>query len=107
MQLGKITGIPPELDLDKERTLQKTLLEIIRSGVVISAHDRSQGGLALALLTSCTDDLGIIVDWKIDLRPDLALFSESQSRILLSIAPDVFEPQVLCLASLWRLLQGL
>ena len=44
MQLGKITGMPPELDLDKERTLQQTLLEIIRSGIVNSAHDLSQGG---------------------------------------------------------------
>ena len=88
MQLGKITGMPPELDLDKERTLQQTLLEIIRSGIVNSAHDLSQGGLALALLTSCTENFGILVNWEIDLRPDIALFSESQSRILLSISPD-------------------
>tara|TARA_B100000959_G_C14986531_1_gene625835 strand:+ start:371 stop:2632 length:2262 start_codon:yes stop_codon:yes gene_type:complete len=87
MQMGKIFGIPPELDLEKELTLQQAVLESIRSGNVLSAHDLSHGGLALALLTSCTDDLGVSIDWKIDLRPDVALFSESQSRILLSVSP--------------------
>ena len=42
----------------------------------------------MALLTSCTENYGILVNWEIDLRPDIALFSESQSRILLSISPD-------------------
>ena len=91
MQMGEISGMPPELDLEKERTLQQTLLEIIRSGNVVSAHDLSHGGLALALLTSCTNELGITVDWEIDLRTDIALFSESQSRVLLSIVPEKVE----------------
>ena len=54
----------------------------------MSAHDLSHGGLALALLTACTEKLGISVDLKSDLRPDIALFSESQSRILLSVSPE-------------------
>mgnify|MGYP000123724815 CR=1 FL=1 len=91
MQMGEITGMPPELNLEKEQTLQQAVLESIRSGNVVSAHDLSQGGLALALLTSCTNDFGIIVDWKIDLRPDVALFSETQSRILLSVTPEKVE----------------
>ena len=91
MQMGEISGMPPELDLEKERTLQQTLLEIIRSGNVVSAHDLSHGGLALALLTSCINELGITVDWEIDLRTDIALFSESQSRVLLSIVPEKVE----------------
>ena len=91
MLMGQISGMPPELNLEKELTLQQSVLENIRAGNVLSAHDLSHGGLALALLTSCTDDLGISVDWKIDLRPDIALFSESQSRILLSVAPENVE----------------
>ncbi|MEE2715883.1 MAG: AIR synthase-related protein, partial [SAR324 cluster bacterium] len=62
------------------------VLEAIRSGLVSSAHDLSHGGLALALVTSCTEDLGVEVDWNPELRGDLALFSESQSRVLLSVA---------------------
>ena len=91
MQLGKICGMPPELNLEKEQTLQQAVLENIRSGNVVSAHDLSHGGLALALLTACTEKLGISVDLKSDLRPDIALFSESQSRILLSVSPEKVE----------------
>ncbi|MBC8258675.1 MAG: phosphoribosylformylglycinamidine synthase subunit PurL [SAR324 cluster bacterium] len=91
MQLGNICGLPPELDLNTEQTLQQTLLEIIRSGIVNSAHDLSQGGLALVLLTSCTENYGIAVDLKSKLRPDVVLFSESQSRVLLSVAPENVE----------------
>ena len=91
MQLGKICGMPPELNLEKEQTLQQAVLENIRSGNVVSAHDLSHGGLALALLTACTEKLGILVDVKSDLRPDIALFSESQSRILLSVSPAKVE----------------
>jgi phosphoribosylformylglycinamidine synthase len=88
MQLGEICGMPPELNLEKEQTLQQALLENIRCGNVMSAHDLSHGGLALALLTACTEKFGISVDLKSDLRPDIALFSESQSRILLSVSPE-------------------
>ena len=91
MQLGEICGMPPELNLEKEQTLQQAMLENIRSGNVVSAHDLSHGGLALALLTACTEKLGILVDVKSDLRPDIALFSESQSRILLSVSPAKVE----------------
>ena len=88
MQLGEICGMPPELNLEKEQTLQQALLENIRCGNVMSAHDLSHGGLALALLTACTEKFGISVDLNSDLRPDIALFSESQSRILLSVSPE-------------------
>ncbi len=88
MQTGKISGMPPELDLEKERQLQQAVLENIRRGNVVSAHDLSHGGLSLALLTSCTEQLGISVVLKSDLRPDVVLFSESQSRILLSVSEE-------------------
>ncbi len=88
MQTGKISGMPPELDLEKERQLQQAVLENIRRGNVVSAHDLSHGGLSLALLTSCTEQMGISVVLKSDLRPDVVLFSESQSRILLSVSEE-------------------
>ena len=85
---GSIFGMPPALDLEKEKNLQEAVLEAIRQNLIASAHDLSQGGLALALLTSCKGELGVHVDWESGIRDDLALFSESQSRILLSTVPQ-------------------
>ncbi len=87
-QTGRISGMPPKLDLELEHNLQIAVLGIIKGGWIASAHDLSQGGLALALLTACSEELGVHVDWRINMRTDLALFSESQSRVLLSVTPD-------------------
>ncbi|MAE16323.1 MAG: phosphoribosylformylglycinamidine synthase II [Deltaproteobacteria bacterium] len=86
---GRLSGKAPQLDLTQEAKVQQVVLEVTRSGLVSSAHDLSHGGLALALVTSCTEDLGMEVDWNPDLRPDLALFSESQSRVLISVDQDL------------------
>ena len=85
---GSISGMPPALDLEKEKNLQEAVLEAIRQNLIASAHDLSQGGLVMALLTSCIGELGVHVDWESGIRDDLALFSESQSRILLSTVPQ-------------------
>ena len=85
---GSISGMPPALDLEKEKNLQEAVLEAIRQNLIASAHDLSQGGLVMALLTSCKGELGVHVDWESGIRDDLALFSESQSRILLSTVPQ-------------------
>ena len=85
---GSIFGMPPALDLEKEKNLQEAVLEAIRQNLIASAHDLSQGGLVMALLTSCKGELGVHVDWESGIRDDLALFSESQSRILLSTVPQ-------------------
>ena len=85
---GSIFGMPPALDLEKEKNLQEAVLEAIRQNLIASAHDLSQGGLVMALLTSCIGELGVHVDWESGIRDDLALFSESQSRILLSTVPQ-------------------
>ena len=50
--LGAVWGYPPELDLEKEATLQRALVAIIRAGLVESAHDCADGGLAVALVES-------------------------------------------------------
>jgi len=50
---GRMTGTPPRCDLEQARTLHTTLLGLIQSGLVKSAHDCSEGGLAVALAESC------------------------------------------------------
>ncbi len=86
---GVTEGRPPACDLETEKRVQRAVLDVIRSGLVASAHDLSDGGLAVALAEACFGrGLGADIDYAIGLRPDIALFSESQSRILLSAAPD-------------------
>jgi len=86
---GVTEGRPPQLDLAVEKKLLDAVLGAIQSGLVRSAHDLSEGGLAVALAESCiSGGLGAQVDFDTTLRSDVALFSETQSRILLSASPD-------------------
>ncbi|MCI1775971.1 MAG: phosphoribosylformylglycinamidine synthase subunit PurL [Paenibacillus lautus] len=86
---GVSEGRPPELDLNTEKKLLGGVLKAIQSGLVQSAHDVSEGGLAAALAESCiSGGIGASVKWATELRNDVALFSESQSRIVLSASPD-------------------
>ncbi|WP_018885380.1 phosphoribosylformylglycinamidine synthase subunit PurL [Paenibacillus massiliensis] len=86
---GVTEGRPPMLDLATEQKLLKGVLGAIQQGLVRSAHDLSEGGLAVALAESCiSGGIGAQVNVETALRADLALFSESQSRILLSAAPE-------------------
>lgn len=89
---GVTEGRPPQIDLDVEKKLLNTVLGAIQKGYVASAHDLSDGGLAVALAESCISGrLGAKVNFTSDLRNDIALFSESQSRILLSASPEQAE----------------
>lgn len=89
---GVVEGRPPQLDLDVEKKLLSAVLEAIQSGLVRSAHDLSEGGLAVALAESCiSGGIGAKVNVASELRSDFALFSESQSRILLSASPEKAE----------------
>jgi phosphoribosylformylglycinamidine synthase subunit PurL len=89
---GVTEGRPAQIDLDVEQKLLSAVLESIRAGLVASAHDLSDGGLAVALAESCiSGKLGAVADFSTELRPDFALFSESQSRILLSAKPENVE----------------
>jgi phosphoribosylformylglycinamidine synthase len=82
---GVTEGRPPQIDLQVELNLQRTVLAAIQLGLVASAHDLSEGGLAVALAESCiSGGIGAEVNLQTELRNDIALFSESQSRILLS-----------------------
>ncbi|RXZ82414.1 phosphoribosylformylglycinamidine synthase subunit PurL [Paenibacillaceae bacterium] len=86
---GKAEGRPPALDLATEKNVQAAVLGAIQRGLVASAHDLSEGGLAVALAESCiSGGLGAKVNVATDLRADIALFSESQSRVLLTAKPE-------------------
>lgn len=83
-------GTPPPIDLHHELLLHQTLRSLITRGLIRSAHDCSEGGLAVALAESCLSPvpLGATISFESSLRPDIALFNESQSRIVVSIEPD-------------------
>jgi phosphoribosylformylglycinamidine synthase len=82
---GLVTGDVPELDLELEAKAQKFILNIIRQGLVQSAHDVGDGGFAVALAESCLKgELGAEISLDLELRSDALLFGESQTRFLLS-----------------------
>jgi phosphoribosylformylglycinamidine synthase len=86
---GKIAGMPPPLDLAREKAVQRAVRDCVRQGAVRAAHDCSEGGLAVALAEMCfVRDLGCRVRFPpSSLRPDALLFGEDASRILVSYAP--------------------
>ncbi len=89
LETGTISGRPPQLDLEKEQKVQRVVLQAIRQGLVASAHDLSEGGLALAVAESCmTGQKGAEISLETTLAPTVHLFSESQSRILLSVSAE-------------------
>ena len=101
---GKKTGTPPLCDLETAKTLHTTLLGLIQSGLIKSAHDCSEGGLAVCVAESCISQqvaretprlIGASVDLSAlkapggqpPLRLDALLFGESQSRVVVTCAP--------------------
>ncbi|WP_370148853.1 phosphoribosylformylglycinamidine synthase subunit PurL [Exiguobacterium profundum] len=84
LQDGKVSGHAPTLNLEEERQTQKALLHAIREGLVTAAHDVSEGGFAAAL-PELVFGTGFGVDVTIDTDLVTALFSESQSRFLVTV----------------------
>jgi phosphoribosylformylglycinamidine synthase len=81
-----LCGPCPALDLDGEKALQDKLLELIAGECIESAHDVSEGGLLLTLAECCFPrNLGLQVEASTPLRPDHYLFSESPSRVVVSV----------------------
>ena len=87
---GAVTGRPPEIDLQLEGSVQGFLRRAIAAGLVCSAHDLSDGGLAVAAAECC-----LASGWGARLeipaaagRLDRLLFAEGGARILVSVAPD-------------------
>jgi phosphoribosylformylglycinamidine synthase len=87
--LGAVWGYPPELDLEKEAALQKSLIEMIQTGLVESAHDCSSGGLAVTLAEQAfPKGVGLSVDVASNGLPaEFALFGEDASRVVLACDP--------------------
>jgi phosphoribosylformylglycinamidine synthase len=89
---GRVAGTPPEIDLDLEASVQAVCLRAIDDGLIRSAHDCSEGGLAVALAECCffaePGAKGASVSLERGMRADALLFSESQSRILISCVPE-------------------
>jgi phosphoribosylformylglycinamidine synthase subunit PurL len=86
------SGKVPELDLDRELAVQKACLAAAEAGLLLSAHDCSDGGLAVALAELCFSSLGreaigAEVNFGGELDPTTLLFSESPSRIIISFDP--------------------
>jgi phosphoribosylformylglycinamidine synthase len=84
---GKVAGMP-SIDLEFEKNLHSCIIESIKKTLIESAHDCSDGGLAVALAESCiTGNIGFEGNWQIEGRLDEALFGEGQSRVIVSINP--------------------
>jgi phosphoribosylformylglycinamidine (FGAM) synthase-like enzyme len=84
--LGAVWGYPPELDIEKEAALQKAVIELIQQGLVDSAHDCSDGGLAVALAEKAfPNGVGARVNLASGGLPaEFPLFGEDASRLVLS-----------------------
>jgi len=94
---GLVQGAPPTLDLSAERALQNLLVELADAKLMRSAHDCSDGGIAVTLAECTFDSGGIGVDVAIDdvkvagsadVNRAAALFGESASRVVVSVAAD-------------------
>ena len=84
---GLVAG-SPDINLDLERRVQEVCRELVTQGTVTSAHDCSDGGLAVALAESCiAGGLGFHGTFQVQGRWDAALFGEAQSRIMVSFHP--------------------
>ena len=85
---GKISGKAPAIDLDVEAARQKAILEAIRAGLVQSAHDVSEGGVAVALAEKTFAANGLGVNVTLTGSAVTALFAESQSRFVLTVKEE-------------------
>jgi phosphoribosylformylglycinamidine synthase II len=82
---GMVAGRPPALELELERDVQATVRDAIRAGLVKSAHDCSEGGIAVTLAESCmAGNIGADIHLEDDLHPVASLFGETQSRIVIT-----------------------
>jgi phosphoribosylformylglycinamidine synthase len=92
---GVIKGTPPQLDLNRERLLQRLLVELAGRGEIDSAQDCAEGGFAVALAECCFGTGGIGVDVTVQAveasegadRLTATLFGESASRVIVSTDP--------------------
>ena len=87
--IHRIVAGQPKIDLDKEVAVQRTVRRLISQGIAKSAHDCSDGGLAVALAEACiAGGTGFRGEFEVSGRWDAALFGEEQSRIIVSLPAD-------------------
>ncbi len=85
---GLVAG-RPSIDLDLEAAVQRACRRLIAEGIADSAHDCSDGGLAVTLAESCiAGNIGFNGKVSLDSRWDAVLFGEGQSRIIVSARPE-------------------
>jgi len=91
---GALWGEPPALDLAAESALQKCVLELVEKGLIESAHDCSDGGLAVAAAESTfRHEIGAELHLPQGSEPlEIALFGEQASRVLVSCVPGDRQP---------------
>ncbi|SNR86332.1 phosphoribosylformylglycinamidine synthase subunit PurL [Desulfurobacterium atlanticum] len=86
---GEFKGTGQTIDLKFEKTLQNSIVEAIQKELIKSAHDISEGGIAVALFESSFGrNLGFEVNLNDNIRSDFLLFGEEQSRIIISVSPE-------------------
>ena len=84
----QLWGLPPELDMEREKKVHEAMRAIVAEGLAESAHDLADGGLAVTL-AECSfgpAEIGAQIDIDSDLRPEILAFHEGASRILISTA---------------------
>ena len=91
LMYGKIFGKSPALDLEVEQKRQESLLNAIRKGYVASAHDIAEGGLAVAMAESSFGTNGLGATIRIGSNLTAELFSETQSRFIVSVKQEYQE----------------
>ncbi|HEY7499090.1 MAG TPA: phosphoribosylformylglycinamidine synthase subunit PurL [Vicinamibacterales bacterium] len=87
---GVVGGAPPRLDLDRERALIALLTRAASAGLLQSAHDCSDGGIAVTIAESAfdTSGIGVAVDLPRSISTAGTLFGESASRAVISVKPE-------------------
>jgi phosphoribosylformylglycinamidine synthase subunit PurL len=87
--LGQLWGFPPALELEREAALQKAVVEMIQAGLIDSAHDCSEGGIAVTLAeSSLAAGVGAKIDMSGQELPlEFVLFGEDASRVVISCDP--------------------
>jgi len=98
--LGELWGLPPALDMEYEKRVQAAVRRIVDLDLAESAHDVSDGGLAVAVAECSFGPARVGADVRLDspLEAHYLLFHEAPSRVLLSVAPQAL-PSVLDLAA--------
>ena len=89
---NKVEGNSPKINLKTEQQLHNIILKLIKEKIINSAHDISEGGIICAVAESCiinnTNSIGAKVKLPVKTREDFSFFSESQSRVIVSLSEE-------------------